>query len=317
MGYVFIGNSLKARVLRPFVRFLMRAALGGDRARLILQNPDDINLFLHAGLAPRAQRSTNSGLRRRLRALSTAHGAMPAGRTALGAAGRAHALGQRRAGVRRRGARAQGAGPQRPLRARGNAGSGESGGGAGRDARRVESFGRRGMARSCGRHAGVVRKGRHCGSAELPRRLAQKPDGGRRLRATARRDRCSRLPRGDPRRRDGLLVPVGNSEPLAKAIGRLLDDPALARRLGEAARARALAEFDERKIIDATLAIYREIVPPPRPHSGSLISKPAFGGGISRDHAARDVVFHTAESPFRGICSSSFCGWSRSCDRRP
>ncbi|MGA9601744.1 MAG: glycosyltransferase [Methylocystis sp.] len=61
---------------------------------------------------------------------------------------------------------------------------------------------------------------------------------------------------------DGLLVPVGESEPLAKAIARLLDDPALARRLGEAARARALAEFDERKIIDATLAVYREVAPP-------------------------------------------------------
>ena len=53
MGYVFIGDQLKARVLRPFVRLLMRAALGGDSARLILQNPDDMNLFLRAGLAPK------------------------------------------------------------------------------------------------------------------------------------------------------------------------------------------------------------------------------------------------------------------------
>ena len=65
---------------------------------------------------------------------------------------------------------------------------------------------------------------------------------------------------------DGLLVPAGQSAPLANAIARLIDDPALARRLGEAARAKALAEFDERKIIDATLAVYREIAPPPQAH---------------------------------------------------
>ena len=139
MGYVFIGNSLKARMLRPFVRFFMRAALGGDHARLILQNPDDIDLFLSAGLAPRAQ----------IRLIP---------------------------------------------------GSGVDYGSA-RDSRRVERCGRCRMARSCGRHASLVREGRHRGFAELPRRLAQKPDRGCRLRTTAGCDRCSRLPRGDPRRR--------------------------------------------------------------------------------------------------------------------
>ena len=37
----------------------------------------------------------------------------------------------------------------------------------------------------------------------------------------------------------GLLVPSGDPDRLAKAVGRLLDDPALARRLGAAARQRA------------------------------------------------------------------------------
>jgi transposase-like protein len=35
MGYVFISNEPKARLLRPIVRLLMRLALGGKRARLI------------------------------------------------------------------------------------------------------------------------------------------------------------------------------------------------------------------------------------------------------------------------------------------
>ena len=50
MGYVFISSDAKARVLRPLVRTLLRAALGGGDARLILQNPDDVALFDEAGL---------------------------------------------------------------------------------------------------------------------------------------------------------------------------------------------------------------------------------------------------------------------------
>jgi len=52
MGYVFIGNDLKARLLRPAVRGLLRLALGGGQSRLILQNPDDAALFEQARLVP-------------------------------------------------------------------------------------------------------------------------------------------------------------------------------------------------------------------------------------------------------------------------
>ena len=50
MGYVFTSDQLKARVLRPVVRGLLRLALGGEQARLILQNSDDVALFTQAGL---------------------------------------------------------------------------------------------------------------------------------------------------------------------------------------------------------------------------------------------------------------------------
>jgi glycosyltransferase involved in cell wall biosynthesis len=41
----------------------------------------------------------------------------------------------------------------------------------------------------------------------------------------------------------GLVVPVNDARALAAALGRLARDPALCRRLGEAARAR-VAEYD-------------------------------------------------------------------------
>jgi glycosyltransferase involved in cell wall biosynthesis len=58
---------------------------------------------------------------------------------------------------------------------------------------------------------------------------------------------------------NGLLVPVRDAVSLAEAIARLQDDPVFARRLGEAAREKALAEFDERVVIEQTLAVYHEI----------------------------------------------------------
>jgi glycosyltransferase involved in cell wall biosynthesis len=59
---------------------------------------------------------------------------------------------------------------------------------------------------------------------------------------------------------DGLLVPARDAVALAAAMARLLDDKALAARLGQAARVKALAEFDERIVIERTLAVYQELL---------------------------------------------------------
>jgi glycosyltransferase involved in cell wall biosynthesis len=52
LGYVFTSNGLRARLLRPVVRSLMRSVVGGDRARLILQNKDDLAAFRSSRLVP-------------------------------------------------------------------------------------------------------------------------------------------------------------------------------------------------------------------------------------------------------------------------
>lgn len=51
MGYVFSDEGFRARLLRPVVRNLIRATLGGDGSRLILQNKDDLAAFVAAELA--------------------------------------------------------------------------------------------------------------------------------------------------------------------------------------------------------------------------------------------------------------------------
>jgi len=59
---------------------------------------------------------------------------------------------------------------------------------------------------------------------------------------------------------DGLLVPVRDADALATAIARLQDEPAFASQLGNAARAKALAMFDERIVIARTRAVYQELL---------------------------------------------------------
>lgn len=46
LGYIFSSSSLYARILRPFVRAMLRYSLGGRNTRLIVQNPDDQFMFL-------------------------------------------------------------------------------------------------------------------------------------------------------------------------------------------------------------------------------------------------------------------------------
>jgi glycosyltransferase involved in cell wall biosynthesis len=55
----------------------------------------------------------------------------------------------------------------------------------------------------------------------------------------------------------GLLVPGGDAEALAAAIGRALDDGALRRRLGANGRRRAEGSFSWRRAAELTVDQYR------------------------------------------------------------
>lgn len=56
-----------------------------------------------------------------------------------------------------------------------------------------------------------------------------------------------------------LLVPPRDLDGLVAAVGRLLDDAPLRKRLGSAARERALAEFDQRAVARRSLETYVEV----------------------------------------------------------
>ncbi len=58
----------------------------------------------------------------------------------------------------------------------------------------------------------------------------------------------------------GLLVPPNDPEALAAAVERLLDDPALGRRLGKNARRRVEENFSDQTINQQTLEVYRSLL---------------------------------------------------------
>jgi lipopolysaccharide/colanic/teichoic acid biosynthesis glycosyltransferase/glycosyltransferase involved in cell wall biosynthesis len=81
----------------------------------------------------------------------------------------------------------------------------------------------------------------------------------------------------------GLLVPVGDPVALRGAILRLGGDEALRTRLGQAAQARAREEFDERRLTERVMAVYRALA--------SEIGWGRAGGWGTRQKRPRPAVF--------------------------
>jgi glycosyltransferase involved in cell wall biosynthesis len=64
---------------------------------------------------------------------------------------------------------------------------------------------------------------------------------------------------------NGLLVPPRDAKALANALLRLIENPELRRRMGQAGREIAVAEFSLEKVVSETLAVYRKLLACPKP----------------------------------------------------
>jgi glycosyltransferase involved in cell wall biosynthesis len=260
MGYVFISNDLKARVLRPVVRRLLRLAIGGQRSLLILQNPDDVQLFTRSGLVDPAQIRLIPG------------SGVDCGRFVPGpiepAAGRFRVVLPARLlwdkGL------AEYVEAARTLRAQGRtidflvAGEADPGNPAAVPEVTVKQWVEQGLLHCLGHVADMPALFRSVDAVVLPSYREGLPKGLIEAAAcglplvTTDVPGCRHVVEDDV---DGLLVPLKDGQALAAAIARLHDDPALRSRLGAAARQKALARFDERSVIANTLQVYRELIP--------------------------------------------------------
>jgi len=259
MGYVFISDSAKARLLRPIVRVLLKLALGGANARLILQNPDDVALFAQARLVDPAQVRLipGSGVDTRRFTPDPERVAGPRVRVLLPA----RLLWDK--GL------AEYVQAARLLRAEGRpidfllAGDPDPGNPAAVPEADVRAWVEQGLLQWLGHVEDMPALLRSVDIVALPSYREGLPKGLIEAAASG----CALIATDVPGCRevvthdlDGLLVPVRDGHALARAIARLQEDSGLRARLGTAALAKALARFDERIVVAGTMAVYREVM---------------------------------------------------------
>lgn len=261
MGYVFTSNAPRALVLRPVIRRLFRYALDGEGARLILQNPDDVDLFARAHLVKPEQVRLIPGSGVDCRRFTPVPSS---GRVA----GRFRVVLPARLlwdkGI------AEYVEASRLLRARGLlvdfllAGEPDQGNPAAVPEHLVRGWVRDGLVEWLGHVNDMPALFHSVDAVVLPSYREGLPKGLIEAAACALPLVTTDVPgcrevvtHGE----DGLLVPAKNASALADAIAQLQADPALCQRLGAAARDKALSQFDEHSVIERTLGVYRELIP--------------------------------------------------------
>lgn len=260
MGYVFISHARKARMLRPVVRMLLKVAMGGPNARLILQNPDDVAVFEQAKLVEPAhiRLVPGSGVDVTRFVPDPGRIAGPRVRVLLPA----RLLWDKGLAEYAEAARLLHAGnvPVDMLLA----GDPDPGNPAAVTEAKVREWEREGLLQWLGhvddmpalfRSVDIVALPTSYGEG-LPKSLIEAGASGCVL-ITTDVPGCREVVEHEV---DGLLVPVHNAVALATAIARLQGDLPLRKQLAEAGRRKVLERFDEQIVIRNTLAVYAELL---------------------------------------------------------
>lgn len=262
MGYVFTSSAPRALLLRPVIRALLRYALDGEGARLILQNPDDVDMFARARLVKPEQVRLIPG------------SGVDCSRFTPGQHSSERLGGRFRVVLPARllwdKGLAEYVKASRLLRERGVAvdfllaGEPDPGNPAAVPEHVVRGWVKEGLVQWLGHVTDMPGLFQSVDAVVLPSYREGLPKGLIEAGAcalplvTTDAPGCREVVTDGE---DGLLVPVRNAEALADAIAKLQGDAALCRRLGAAARRKALTQFEEASVIQRTLSVYRELIP--------------------------------------------------------
>jgi len=262
LGYVFTNQSLKARVLKPIVRRMLRLVLNNNKTRLILQNPDDVALF-------KSNHIIGDKNVRLIRSSGVDTEYFQIDKTALFAGPKSRVLMAARLlwakGI------AEYVDAARQLHNENLpidfylAGQPDEGNPNSVSQADLDDWNREGVIIPLGHVADMKQQYKQTDIFVLPtfygegvpRSLIEAGACGLPL-ITTDAPGCREVVTDEL---NGLVVPVRDADALALAIRRLNEAPIWARQLGEAAREKVLAEFDEQIVIERTLAVYEELLP--------------------------------------------------------
>lgn len=259
LGYVFSDEGYRARLLRPVVRNLIKAALGGDGSRLILQNKDDVAAFIAADLASeqRTHLIMGSGVDTcRFQPLATARQA-PVMRVLL-ASRLLWDKGIREYIEAARLVRERNLAVEFLL-----AGSPDPGNPRSVPPAQVTKWQQAGSVTYLGHVADMPRLLSEIDLVVLPSYREGVPRSLLEAAAcalpivTTDVPGCREVVRQGV---NGLLVPACDAAALAAAIQFFYEHPDERVRMGRAGRDRALSDFDQRFVFDKTFAVYRELL---------------------------------------------------------
>ncbi|MGH6634869.1 MAG: glycosyltransferase family 4 protein [Gammaproteobacteria bacterium] len=257
LGYLFASREWKARLLRGFIKPLLRRLIGNDKSVAILQNPDDVKrLFGAAG--------DNNSCVRIIRGSGVdldefTPAPEPTGTPLIVLAGRmlwdkgvqefvtaAHVLQQQ--GITARFALV---------------GASDAGSPSAVAERQLQTWQDDGVIEWWGCRDDMPKVFAQCHIVCLPSYREGVPKVLIEAAACARPivttdvPGCREIVRHEE---NGLLVPPKDAERLAEALRRLIEDPTLRRRFGQRGRLLAEREFGLRKVISETLGVYRELL---------------------------------------------------------
>ncbi|MCJ0764329.1 glycosyltransferase family 4 protein [Variovorax terrae] len=260
LGYVFTNNGIQAKVLRPFVRLLMKFALGGQGSRLILQNPDDVSIFKKSSIIDQSYIRLILGSGVDCSRFSDFRPHVRSGPTRVLLAARI--LWDK--GVSEYVAVAESLKKKNfPIQFL-LAGAPDLGNPAAVSAEIIEKW----MKNQTVEWLGHVEDMPLLLSSVDLMVLPSYREGLPKTLIEAAACGIPLITTDVPGCRDvvthevtGLLVPARDIGALESAIVRLVENPVLATELGRAAKEKALQEFDEKIIIKQTLAVYQELIP--------------------------------------------------------
>ena len=258
MGSLFISKATKALLLRPFLLKTFSFLMNGKSSRLILQNQDDVDLFLHQGKIASSSISLIKGAGVDLKKFNL----LPEKKGSPNILLASRMLWDKGVGVFVEAAQI--------LRKNGTnanfflAGEPDPENPSSISRAQLEKWNSEGYVQWIGRmdnmanflsSVHIVCLPTYYGEG-VPKILIESASCGRAI-VTTDWPGCRDIVRDGE---NGLLVPIKDSQALARAIQKLLDDPELRRRMGKRGRKLVEAEFSEEQVIRETLAVYRELL---------------------------------------------------------